>query len=321
MKLWVKLLGLTLGIVTITGVAATIRKFKNDETIRLVNSTKSEEKKQSTQLVIASSSNKVDKPKSVSDTLRLLTPRDSDFNSVLDAEYPQLRTNLGTDDLRSKLIIARNQTDKPIRAFVIKWTLQAKGQEPAVRFQTYMKQQSETVHFTGGMVLAPGDARLLSPWFSLNKSQFANIKSTNASSEALNAFLNANLPDHAADIKVVQSSVDGVIVGTPPNADFIGPDESKLQDRFESERNGQHDEGVSIAHALRDKASDQAISDKLKEHIQRGASLEGRTDRESLYQVARSKQAQKFLEILEQGGRSKLEEMVTKATRISRTLL
>jgi hypothetical protein len=35
MKLWVKLLGLTLGIVTITGVAATIRKVKNDEKARL----------------------------------------------------------------------------------------------------------------------------------------------------------------------------------------------------------------------------------------------------------------------------------------------
>ena len=320
MKLWVKLLGLTLGIVTITGVAATIRKVKNDEKVRLVNSTKSE-KKPASQPVASTSSNKVDENQSASNALRLVTPNDSDFNSVLDAEYPNLRTTLGTDDLKSKIIIARNQTSKPIQAFVIKWTLQAKGQEPGVRYQTYMKRQSETHHFTGGVVLAPGEARLLSPWFSLNKRQFANIKSSNASSEALNAFLHANLPDQAVDVKVLQSSVDGVIVGLPPDASFVGPDESKLQDRFESDRNGQHDEGISIAHALRDKASDQVITDKLKAHIQRGQALDGRTDRESLYYIARGKQAEKFLQILQQGGRSKLEEMTYKASRLSRTQL
>lgn len=321
MKLWIKLLGLTLGIVTITGVAATIRKFKNDEKVKLVNSTKSEEKKPASKPVASTSSNKIDENQSASDVLRLVTPKDSDFNSVLDAEYPSLRTTPGTNDLKSKIIIARNETAKPIQAFVIKWTLQAQGQEPAVRFQTYMKGQSETHHFTGGVVLAPGEAWLLSPWSSLNKTQFANIKSSNASSEALNAFLHAKLPDKAADVKVLQSSVDGVIVGVQPDASFIGPDESKLQDRFESDRNGQHDEGISIAHALRDKVSDQVITDKLKAHIQRGQALDGRTDRESLYHIARGKQAEKFLQIMQQGGRGKLEDMVYKASRLSRTQL
>jgi hypothetical protein len=184
-----------------------------------------------------------------------------------------------------------------------------------------MKGQSETHHFTGGVVLAPGEARLLSPWFSLNKTQFANIKSSNASSEALNAFLHANLPDQVADVKVLQSSVDGVIVGLQPDASFVGPDESKLQNRFESDRNGQHDEGISIAHALKDKPSDQVIIDKLNAHIQRGKALDGRTDRESLYHIARGKQAEKFLQILQQGGRGKLEDMVYKASRLSRTQL
>jgi hypothetical protein len=112
-----------------------------------------------------------------------------------------------------------------------------------------------------------------------------------------------------------------VIVGLQPDASFVGPDESKLQNRFESDRNGQHDEGISIAHALKDKPSDQVIIDKLNAHIQRGKALDGRTDRESLYHIARGKQAEKFLQILQQGGRGKLEDMVYKASRLSRTQL
>jgi hypothetical protein len=41
MRLWIKLLGLILGIVTITGVAATIRKVRNDKALRRVESAKS----------------------------------------------------------------------------------------------------------------------------------------------------------------------------------------------------------------------------------------------------------------------------------------
>jgi hypothetical protein len=69
--------------------------------------------------------------------VRLVTPVDADFNSVLDAEYPHLRTNSGLEDLLSKIVIVQNQSSQPIQAFVIKWTLQTTGQAPAVRYQTY----------------------------------------------------------------------------------------------------------------------------------------------------------------------------------------
>ena len=73
--------------------------------------------------------------------------------------------------------------------------------------------------------------------------------------------------------------------------------------------------------ALRAKASDQEITDKLNEHIQRGQVLRGNADRESLYRSARATEAQMLLQILQQGGRAKLEKTVATILRFKPTKL
>jgi len=49
--------------------------------------------------------------------------------------------------------------------------------------------------------------------------------------------------------------------------------------------------------------------------------MNGRTDREGIYYAARGKEAEEFLQALKQGGRSRLEEKVNRATAISITIL
>jgi|GEM_PF-3007473 len=102
---------------------------------------------------------------------------------------------------------------------------------------------------------------------------------------------------------------------------FVGPDEARLQDHFECERNGQHDEGYSMTLAIRKQLSDNEIIAKLNEHIQKGWTSRPGTDRESLYYVARGNEAQLLLQLLKQTGRPKLEHAVSQLAKMPRTQL
>jgi hypothetical protein len=252
-----------------------------------------------------------------SHTLRVLTSLDSDFNSTLDREYPELRRLPEFQDWQSKIVIVQNQSSWQVHGFVMKWTTQSPGETPSVSYTPFMKTAKPDHVLTGGVVLAPKETLLLSPWVTLTKSQFAGMKGGGPQS-ALGAFLRANGSGPARDSKLLGGSVDSAVFS---DSTIVGPDEAKLLDHFECERNGQHDEGVSIGRALRANASDQQIIDKLNEHIQTGQVLRGNNDRESLYRVARASQAQMLLQIFKQGGRGKLEQSVGNMLRFKPTRL
>jgi hypothetical protein len=318
MKLWTKVSVLILGVVSFTVVAATIKKVSHRSMAKAEQPASTAGTKSDPEANPPMAKPAGD-PAAVAKVLRLLTSRDSDFSAVLEAEYPGFSASPGLEDLQSRIVIVQNQTDEPIRAFVVKWHLQAEGKS-AVKYSTFMNSPAVGEALTGAVVLSPHENRILSPWFSLSPKQFNNIKNTNSPAEALSAFLHASVPDVARDVRLLNASVDSVIAGDPPNARLVGDDEIKLKDRYECERNAQHDEGYSISRALGD-SSDQQIIEKLNQHITRGRDMNGRTDREGIYYAARGKEAEEFLRALKEGGRTRLEESVKKTTSLSRTIL
>src|ERR1051325_11385567 len=300
------LIGLTLGIVAVTGgivIAQVSHVMERSTPARL----DAPPQAASGNPVLTTAAAQPTTVQAEPHTLRVLTSSDPDFNSSLDREYPGLRQLPEFRDLQSKVVLVQNQSSRQIHAFVMKWTTQASGEAPAVAYSPYMKTPKPDHVLTGGVTLAANETILLSPWLTLSKSLHASMKGTNGPQSALAAFLRASVSGPAKDVKLVSGSVDSAVVS---DSTIIGPDEAKLLDHFECERNGQHDEGVSIMRALRAKASDQEITDKLNEHIQRGQVLRGNADRESLYRSARATEAQMLLQILQQGGRAKLEKTV-----------
>jgi hypothetical protein len=252
-------------------------------------------------------------------TLRVLTAPDPEFNATLDRDYPELRKLPEFQDWQSKLVVVQNQSSWQVHAFVMKWTTQAPGEAASVSYAPFLKGAKPDHVLTGGVVLAPNESLLLSPWLTLNRSQYAGMKGAGPQS-ALAAFLRANGSGPARDSKLLGGTLDSAIFS---DSTIVGPDEAKMLDHFECERNGQHDEGVSVGRALRAKATDQQIIDKLNEHILKGQVLRGNADRESLYRAARASQAQMLLQIFKQGGRGKLEQTVSallkfKPTRLKR---
>lgn len=250
--------------------------------------------------------------------LNLVTIVDSTFNSSVDAEYPNLRTTNGFDSLLGKVVLVHNDSKIPIHAFVVKWVIEDANLIQSVIYTPYMKTPTPSHVLTGGVILGPNESRLLSPWFSLSKQQFAKMQDSKNGNKAISAFLQSAITDSNKDIKILGTSIDGVVFG---DAYFAGSDESKLLDHFECERNGQHDEGVSIARDLKSNASDQAIIDKLNAHITRGLPLRGKNDRESLYYVARASQAQMLLQLFKNSNRTKLAQAVDKMLRFYPTVL
>jgi len=315
MRTWIKLTVLILGIVTITGVAATIRNVRKVE--KANEATRAPAKEVSDTAATAS------KPSTIAaqpddHVLRLVKSTDSDFDAMLDSEYPDLRTTPGFDQVRSKVVIVQNQSPHAIHAFVMKWTVQEAGGSPQVIFTPYMKTPTPDHVLTGGRVLGANEITVLSPWFALSKSQFRGGQGKNRSAHASASFLNANGRGAAKDNTLVNSSVDSVVFG---DRRIVGADEAKMLDHFECERNGQHDEGVSIMRAIKDGATDQQINDKLNAHIQKGRSTSGGTDRESLYFSARGSEAQMLLQVFKQGGKARLEKTANKVINFRQTRL
>jgi hypothetical protein len=319
MKLWTKFWVVILGIVSVTVVAATIKKVSHS-TSENANQPATAAAAQPGLEIDARTAKPAADPVAVGKVLRLLTSRDSDFSAVLEAEYPGFSASPGLEDLQSRIVLVQNETDESIRAFVVKWQLQAEGRS-AVKYSTFMNSPAVGDALTGAVVLSPHEKRILSPWFTLSSKQYNNIKYSDSPAETLSSFLHASVPDAARDVKLLNASVDSVIAGDPPNSRLVGADEAKVKDRYECERNAQHDEGLSISRALGDKSSDQQIIEKLNQHISRGNQMNGRTDREGIYYAARGKEAEEFLQALKQGGRSRLEEKVNRANAISITIL
>jgi hypothetical protein len=295
---------------TFTAVAATLRTIRSDKRELATASAKRSETKSDKRSDTKSDtvSLSTDVPPSDSHVVRLLSPADSEFDSVLDSVYPGLRSSSTFEKLRPNTILVSNESGQPVHAFVIKWTSRTNGAAPIVTYTPYLKSAGRDRLVTGGVVLAANEVRLLSPSFAFFQRQ---------SFSALSAQIRANVEVADRDA-VISSSIDGVVF---QDGTFAGPDEARLQDRFECERSGQHDEGYSMTLALRNQLSDDEIAAKLNEHIQKGWTYRGRVNRESFYHVSRGNEAQLLLQLLKQGGRTKFQEAVTQLLKMPRVQL
>ena len=302
MKLWIKFFLLIVGIAAITGVASAVKRAR-DARNGSSNSSGSISGRPATN-IFSSKANAEAATRDIH-ALRVLTPKDSEFNALLDRDYPSLVKIPGLQDLQSKMVLVQNQSSQPIHAFAIKWKLKSPGQAPTESFSSYMQIKTPGHFLPTAVVLAPNETRLLSPWFSLSKLQYANVQRTNAPADNLAAFLQLNITDAARDTRVLGTTVDGVVFG---DTRFVGPDEYKLSDRFECERNGQHDESLSVFHAIQNGDSDEQIMERLKAHIQQRQTYASHADRQGFYMAARAAQAEVLLEMLKQDGRARVQQ-------------
>ena len=239
--------------------------------------------------------------------VRLLSPVDNQFDSTLESAYPGLGASSEFQALRQNTVLIANDSHQRIHGFVIKWTTQSEEGITRVAFAPYVRSAGHERLVTGGVVLAPHEVRLLSPSFAFSQRQ---------SPSSLLAQIRANL--RSGTETVIGSSLDGVIF---EDRTLVGSDEFKLGDRFECERNAQHDEGYSMSLALRDQLTDHEITARLNEHIKKGWKYRKGTDRESFYHVARGNEAQLLLRSFKQTGRAKFEQAVNQLLRMSRTQL
>lgn len=316
MKLRNRLIALALGLVAVTGALALtqVRHVASHQSPALPAAMAKSSESQPGLPAAA----KAAPAMSDSHNLGVFTHTDKGFNAALDQEYPGLRTAPGFRDLQSKVVVVRNESAVPVHAFVMKWTTRTVGEAPTVSFTPYMWTPTPTHVLTGGMMLAPGESRLLSPWFAITRAQYKGMQGDKGGREAVGVLLRANASGPAKDSELLSGTLDGAVFG---DTRFVGPDESKMADRFECERNGQHDEGVSVARALRANATDEQIAAKLNAHILEWQTSRGRADREGLYFAARAAQAQMLLQILNQSGRGRLEQTVNNIRRFKKTTL
>jgi len=144
----------------------------------------------------------------------VLTPKDSEFDALLDRDYPSLGKIPGLQDLQSKMILVQKpKVRSRSMLFVIKWKLKSPGQAPTESYSSYMAVKTPGHFLPTGVVLAPSETRLLSPWFSLSKLQYANVQRTNAPADTLAAFLHLNINDVTRDTRILGTTVDGVVFG------------------------------------------------------------------------------------------------------------
>lgn len=244
--------------------------------------------------------------------LTVVTSKEPGFNQLLQSVYPGMLSNGEFKRLQNKVVLVHNDSKFPIHAFVIKWVIQSKSLPQSVEFTPYVYTQTSKHALVGGVFLAPDETRIISPWFSLSKSQYQRMATNKGNINQISGYFSGHEVTAKHTDMILSATVDGVVFD---DASLVGVDEFGLKDLFECQRNGQHDEGISIGREFKRNAPDEQIIAKLNDHIIQGRIAEGKNDRESIYYAARGATAQMMLDELNKSGRAALEKVVRQTLR------
>jgi hypothetical protein len=95
---------------------------------------------------------------------------------------------------------------------------------------------------------------------------------------------------------------------------FIGPDASKLFERFQGEQQAEVDEGTWAVDQLSSSTTTEEIQQGLSQQIYEGRNATG-TDSASLYTAARGREASRLLGVLDHSGRTAIQIVATRLSR------
>jgi hypothetical protein len=226
----------------------------------------------------------------------ILTPNDPGFEAALEAGYPGISSLPNYAAMRPFLVLIHNDGVRTAYAYAIEWSVHYPDGY-IQRFSTFFIKRHWTLKVED-RVLHGSDTRLLSPLFNLSSEDFRGDRH-------FVEFYPPKMFEEVPDGGSVSASIDGIVFS---GALFAGPNHTGLAERFQSQLNAEHDEGLAIQRYLNEHPTALAadIAAALDKDIKVG--LNARTPgATSIYQYDRANEAMLLKTLLLNRGIPKLK--------------
>lgn len=241
----------------------------------------------------------------------VIGPNARSFEGSLESNFPSLSDVNHFQQVKPLLAIVQNNTKRVVKAYVIKWTIINSDGSNSAAYLTVVQEPLDQWTLTGQRtVLGPTGTNLVSPFFHWNKGEFPVLLHDGAVEGTISAVTSQEpLVVKAKGAVSIKTVLDGAVFG---DGVFVGPDTSKLYERFQAEQKAEVQEGKWMLDKLNSDATEQQIRGSLSEHIYEGRNAAAGITAASLYAASRGEEATRLLSVLEQGGLGRLRMVATR---------
>ncbi|MGH9604737.1 MAG: hypothetical protein ACRD3N_03445 [Terracidiphilus sp.] len=260
----------------------------------------------------------------VSHSVVVIGPNSPLFDSVLQKDFPGVSELTFFGAMQPLLAIVHNNTKRVIKAYVVKWTItNADGSTSAAALSVISEDPLEEGGVAGTRtVLGPAGTglgtQLVCPFRDYwSRRDFAGAPPGADQSTFVVDAQYEPLVAEASTARSIQTTLDGAIFG---DGVFVGPDTSKLFERFEAEQKAEVDEANWMLTQLNNGITNQQLTDALSQQIYNGRNATG-TDDASLYTAAQGRAAEGLLADLLQQGQQYMRAVATTLAKATPALL
>jgi hypothetical protein len=231
------------------------------------------------------------------------------FEALVERDFPGVSQLTYFNAVEPLLAIVHNNTRRVVKAYAVQWAItKADGSTKAV-YLTLVNGPAGDGVVTGqttvlGHTGTGFEAELVSPFFDWPRRDFPTLLKIHSVMIDLQTAAESSLISTLQGVSI-RASLDGAIFG---DGVCVGPDTSKLFERFEAEQRAEADEAQWILSQLKAGTTDQQLSDALSEQIYKGRNTTS-VDSASLYATARGEEASRALGVLKEGGQTALESV------------
>ncbi|MGH9350603.1 MAG: hypothetical protein ACRD2G_00290 [Terriglobia bacterium] len=232
----------------------------------------------------------------------VIGPHSPMFDTLLERWFPGAGGVRCFATVKPLLAIVHNNTRRVVKAYVVKWVITNSDGTTTTKYLNGVNEPSNVWQLTGQVnAMGPGGSgtatQLVSPFFRWTEERFPNLLAGQAVIATFCALaqqlpvVQQPLVFEAQTASSIRLSLDGIIFG---DGVFVGPDTSKLFERFEAAQKAEVDEGAWLLSQINGRSTDQEIRNGLSQHIYAGHNDTG-TDRASLYGASRGEEAGRLL--------------------------
>jgi hypothetical protein len=234
----------------------------------------------------------------VSRLLTLIQPENPDFDTVLNQNFPDFQKFDAYQKIRPFLAILQNGTSYPVAAYSVVWETRAPDGH-IMRSQIHYIQK-QFLPRTELRPFRPGETRLVSPYFNIGTTQY--LLQHDSIGQLITSLV-SNSPIMSQHLFTsVAAYIDGTIF---EDGSYTGPDHFKLVLRYQALRDAERDEANSILPLVEANAPASQIQNLLQQDADKGHTLRtvpGHPDRNTLYSLYRSREAQHLMIAYKNGG-------------------
>lgn len=233
-------------------------------------------------------------------SLTLIKPSDPLFDGMIDSYFPGLSSEAGYQaSIKPLLVIVRNDTTRPAIAYAVTW---AAPNPPGWISPLSAMFINTALTFREAMTyLPPGGIRLLSPRFNVTPKEYA------AAPSLVDTFTATQFPSMQG-VASVDAEVDGVVYS---GGSFIGPDKTRILQRYVMARFAARDESLAVLNLIKTSTGAQfVVAQQLLQTLDQEIQRDGRARHRTLlalYVGQRGHSARDIRRILRDRGLSGLE--------------